>query len=57
MKILTTISLVCLLTLTSGCAEPLTDAQVQAVAQRCKELGMSMKVFNGLTSFAECQEN
>lgn len=41
----------------AGCSPPppVSDAQVQAVTTRCKELGMSTRVFNSVTvSTAEC---
>ena len=39
-----------------GCAPaPLSDAQVKAVTERCKELGMATYLFNSvIVSRAEC---
>jgi FAD/FMN-containing dehydrogenase len=50
MKTLMTVALA----LTGCYANPVTDAQVSAVVERCKELGMAVRVFNGATSFVEC---
>lgn len=34
---------------------PLTDAQVQAVAEICKANGKELYIFSGTTTFAECR--
>lgn len=48
-------TIVCLiLLLVAGCSAPLTDGQVQSVSDRCKDLGMSVKVFHGLVNYVEC---
>jgi len=53
-RVRATLGAVLIALLCVGCADPISDDQVKTMAEHCENIGMRLKVFNGLVSKAEC---